>query len=96
MTQDDDLDLMLADSEDTFTIGDVTVPCQLMGYDEVVGQSSQAAGQVSRVSNLLVKASAFPSIATKAACQVNGIAYSVAQHMLIQDGRVLQVFLGNP
>lgn len=94
MTQDDDLDLMLADSDDTFTVGDVTTPCQLQEYDEVVGQSSGGAGQIAPIGNLIVRASAFPSIATNDPCLVNTSNYRVAQHTRIQDGRALLIVLG--
>lgn len=95
MTQDDDLDLMLADNDDSFSSGTVTTPCQVMQYDEVAGQSTAVAGQIVGMGNVLLRASAYPDIKTNDPCTLNDVPYRVAQHKRIQDGRVLLVTLGS-
>jgi hypothetical protein len=95
VSRDSDIDVILADGEDTFTAGDVTVAVELFEHDAVMGESSQAAGVIGGVGYVLVRASLFPSLATNDPVTLNGTAYKVAQKMRIQDGRVLQVFLGD-
>lgn len=95
MSLDTDIDLILADGEDTFSDGTTTVSTMLMQGDEVQGQSLDAAGVIVGVSYVLLRASQFPSLSTGAAVKVNGADYTVAQKMRIQDGKVLQVYLGS-
>ena len=102
MSFDDDLDLILEDSGDTLTAGEITVPCQFMDSDQVVGQSEDAPGQILNVTYVLVRASALPNLCTNAPVSVtsgdSGVTtpYAAAQLHLIQDGKTLQIILGAP
>lgn len=96
MTQDDDIDLMLADSGDIFTAASVDQPCLFMQHDEVVGQTSEYAGQVMLMGYVQIRASAFPSLKNDDPIRVNGTDYRAATVLVIQDGRMLQVTLGAP
>jgi hypothetical protein len=100
MSQDTDIDLMLADCGDTFTAAGVTQPCLLTMHDEVVGGDTTYPGQVVGMGHALVRTSAFPDLATndlvtvKAEGAANAVEYRAAQLGRIQDGRMMQVFLG--
>jgi hypothetical protein len=102
MTQDADIDLMLADCGDTFTADGVTQPCLLTMHDEVVGNDSTNPGQVMGMGFALVKTSAFPDLATNDKVTVRAedadadVDYRAMQLSRVQDGRMLQVFLGEP
>lgn len=100
MVLDADIDVMLTDCGDTFTAGEVTQPCLLTIHDEVQGVEGNFAGQVVALGFALVRTSAFPDLATDDLITVTAsdasvsVDYRAAQLTRIQDGRMLQVFLG--
>lgn len=100
MSMDTDIDIMLADCGDTFTAAGVTQPCLLTLHDEVVGAEGNFGGQVMAMGFALVRTSAFPDLATndlvtaKASDAADANDYRAARLERIQDGRMLQVFLG--
>ncbi len=96
MSYDDDIDVILASGPDMFSAGGVNVATELMEHDAVDGDSSAAAGVIYGVGYVLVRSSRFPNLKTHDVVKVNGKPYTVAQKMRIQDGRVLQVYLGVP
>lgn len=94
MNADDELDSILA-GEDTFLTGDGQVSCSFMESDEVMGAGPGNAGVVLGKGSVLVRASAFPNIATATSAQVNGVDYRVEQVMRVMDGKPIQVWLGD-
>jgi hypothetical protein len=102
MDLDADINVMLADCGDTFTAGGVTEPCLLTMHDEVAGNDSQAPGQVMGMGFALVRTSAFPDLSTndpvtvRAADADADVSYRAMQLGRVQDGRMLQVYLGEP
>jgi hypothetical protein len=102
MTLDTDIDLILADSGDTFTADGVTQPCLLTMHDQVVGGNSQDPGQVMGAGYALIRTSAFPDLATNDPVTVRAVDadadvnYRAMQMGRVQDGRILQVYLGEP
>ncbi len=95
MNLDADIDLLLAAGEDLFSDGEQTVNCFLMQHDSVMGESPEAAGIIQGAGYVLLRASLFPDLAEGDPVTLNDVPYSVAQQpMKVQDGRVLQVWLG--
>jgi hypothetical protein len=100
MDFDADIDFILDDCGDVFTAASVTQPCLITLQDEIVGADSQFPGQVMGMSYALVRTSAFPGLQTDDPVSVkrwneDGFTdFRAALIQRIQDGRMLQVFLG--
>ena len=96
MTPDQDIDAMLADGPDSATIGSVTVACELWTHDAVQAKDAQSGGHSIGMSYILLRASLFPGLKQDDPLTVNGIGYRAALVSRIQDGKVLNVWLGIP
>lgn len=99
MSQDTDIDLILADCGDTFTAGDVTANCLFNLHDEVTGAEQQYPGSVMGMAYALIRTSAFPSLQEGDPVTVflsedgSTTNYTVGLILRVQDGRLSQVFL---
>ena len=96
MTKDQDIDLMLADGEDTATIGGVTVACQVWTADQIQAKDAQGGGHSLAMSYILIRTSLFPDLAQDDPLTVNGTQYRAALVSPVQDGKILHVWLGVP
>jgi hypothetical protein len=96
MAQDADIDLMLADGEDTATIGGVTVACQLWTQDQIQAKDANSGGHSLGMSYILLRASLFPDLAQGDPITVNGVQYRAGLVSRVQDGKILHVWLGVP
>lgn len=94
MTQDDDLDLMLADGDDTVVIGDVSLVTTVWTHDEVYGGDGNSDGQNMGMSYLMLRASRFPDLKRDDPISVNGASFKAGLVSRIQEGKVLHVWLG--
>jgi hypothetical protein len=100
MDFDVDIDLILDDCGDLFTAAGVTQPCMVTLQDEVAGAEGQFPGQVVAMSYALVRTSSFPDLQTDDPVSVRRFNeddftdFRAALIQRIQDGRMMQVFLG--
>jgi hypothetical protein len=94
MTQDDDLDVMLADGDDTVIVGGVLLVTTVWTHDEAIGPDGNSDGQNMGMRYILLRASLFPDLAQGDVITVNGVDFKAGLVSRTQEGKVLHVWLG--
>lgn len=102
---DDDIQAILADSEDSFaivvnvdpwTIGENTYPCIFTSSDEVLAIGAGGAPQTILRTSAVIAVSDFPTLKNQDYLVVNGVAYQAMNVLKIQDGLMFNVTLKIP
>jgi len=91
----DDIRTILADGEDTVTYQGTTYPCFLIQHDNVVPQT-MGGQKLQRDTFVQVCAADFVGIKRDDPIQLDGEPWKVLRSNLVQDGGMLEIFLGRP
>jgi hypothetical protein len=92
--EDDDIETMLADWENTLTFGEAEAPCLFEERDELLLEGEQgAAPQIAAHIVATIRVSDFPALAQNSEIEVDGREFTVWRYLLLGDGALAELWL---
>jgi hypothetical protein len=91
--QDAEIETMLTDWGNVLTAGEISAACLLDDREELVLEQEGGGGQIVRRITATIRTSDFPSLVPNDPIEIDGVAYTVYQKLLLGDGALSELWL---